>query len=90
MPRRPVKLEAPKLTTFKAERLGWRVLAGGFHIDCPVDREIAFNMLQHIKSTGGRAALVCAGPPKVEIWRPDAEMETVEQTESRLRRASLT
>jgi hypothetical protein len=89
MPHKLVKLDPPKLTAHKAEHIGWRVLAGGFDIDCPVDRKIASNMLLHIKTTGGRAALVCAGPPTVEIWRPIAEMETIEETESRLKLSAL-
>ena len=87
---KPKTKTAPKLTATKAKAIGWKVLAGGFHASCDTDLLMAEGILQHIESTGGKAALVDAGYPIIEVWRPTAEMESIEQTEDRLKRLHLT
>lgn len=83
------RLSTPKLSSVKARKLNWKILAGGFDPADAAEAAIASGILSHIESTGGRAALVSTETHLVEIWRPTSEMESDEQTEDRLHRYKL-
>lgn len=76
------------MTNREAEKKGWRILAGYFFEESPEEMAIADGIVSFIKETGGRAAIVTHGY-MCAVYRPELEMESIEQTERRIERAGL-
>lgn len=79
------------MNALEAKRKGYRVLAGPFTAADAEDAKLLCAVRQFITATGGRVASVeaASSPGDYYLFRPAAEMETIKETERRLKLAKL-
>lgn len=73
----------------QATARGYRILAGEFNSHDVEASALLRSIASHIEHTGGRAAIVVQASGNYAIYRPLAEMETITQTEQRIKRRAL-
>jgi hypothetical protein len=79
------------MTPTEAKGKGFRVLAGPFDADSPQDEDLRWVISAFIEKSGGRILVVeTQSKPTVRyLYRHGLEMETIKQTERRLKMAKL-
>lgn len=77
------------MTMVEAQRKGYRVLAGPFAKDDAAEQALLARMRDYLRATGGRSQVVTDFGGTPYLYRPVAEMETIKQTERRLKMAKL-
>lgn len=68
-----------------ARKIGLRTIAGSFRVDEEADRALAAAIEGHVTRTGGRIYRVSERLGEYGLYRPTAELETLRQTERRLK-----